>query len=182
LNKTFDLVILGGGSAGLTAASFAVQLGARVALVEKHRIGGDCTWTGGVPSKTLLKTAKVAHEMRTAGRYGLSAVAPEVDLKAVMEHVRPAILNLSQTQHEKIVTNGNRYSERKETADLQVNGETGSAALRERMEGRQSSRYSDPSFEQGAIPAYSERGRKVASSDKCRRASQAPEQDQDADT
>ena len=91
MNKIFDLVIIGGGSAGLTAASFAVQLGARVALVEKHRIGGDCTWTGCVPSKTLLKTAQVAHEMRTAGRYGLPAVAPEVDLKAVMDHVRQIV-------------------------------------------------------------------------------------------
>ena len=57
MNEAYDLVIIGGGSAGLTAAGFAVQLGARTALVEKHRIGGDCTWTGCVPSKTLLKAA-----------------------------------------------------------------------------------------------------------------------------
>ena len=87
MNKTYDLVIIGGGSAGLTAAGLGVQFGARVALVEKERIGGDCTWTGCVPSKTLLKTAKVAHQMRTAGRHGLTAVEPRVDLKSVMEHV-----------------------------------------------------------------------------------------------
>ncbi len=55
----FDLVIIGAGSAGLTAAGFAAQLGAKVALVEKNRIGGDCTWTGCVPSKALLKAARM---------------------------------------------------------------------------------------------------------------------------
>lgn len=91
MNDSYDLVIIGGGSAGLTAAGFAVQLGARVALVEKNRIGGDCTWTGCVPSKTLLKAAKVAYEMRTADSYGLAPVEPEVDLKSVMAHVRAVV-------------------------------------------------------------------------------------------
>jgi pyruvate/2-oxoglutarate dehydrogenase complex dihydrolipoamide dehydrogenase (E3) component len=91
MNDSYDLVIIGGGSAGLTAAGFAVQLGARVALVEKHRIGGDCTWTGCVPSKTLLKAAKVAYAMRTADSYGLAPVEPEVDLKSVMAHVRAVV-------------------------------------------------------------------------------------------
>ena len=77
MNETHDLIIIGGGSAGLTAAGFAVQLGARVALVEKNRIGGDCTWSGCVPSKALLKTAKVAHQMRTADRYGLPPINPD---------------------------------------------------------------------------------------------------------
>jgi pyruvate/2-oxoglutarate dehydrogenase complex dihydrolipoamide dehydrogenase (E3) component len=91
MSEAYDLVIIGGGSAGLSAASFAAQFGARVAIVEKHRIGGDCTWTGCVPSKTLRKAAKVAHAMRTAGRYGLSSVEPAVDLKAVMDHVRSVV-------------------------------------------------------------------------------------------
>jgi pyruvate/2-oxoglutarate dehydrogenase complex dihydrolipoamide dehydrogenase (E3) component len=91
VNDAYDLIIIGGGSAGLTAAGFAVQLGVRVALVEKHRTGGDCTWTGCVPSKTLLKAAKVAHEMRTADRYGLTPIQPNVDLKSVMAHVRSVI-------------------------------------------------------------------------------------------
>jgi pyruvate/2-oxoglutarate dehydrogenase complex dihydrolipoamide dehydrogenase (E3) component len=91
MNATYDLVIIGGGSAGLTAAGFAVQLGVRVALVEKHRLGGDCTWSGCVPSKTLLKSAKVAHEMRHAARYGLPAVEPQVDLKAVMAQVQTVV-------------------------------------------------------------------------------------------
>ena len=66
-----------GGSAGLTAARFARQLGLSVALVEKSRIGGDCTWTGCVPSKALLKTASVAHQVRHAGRFGLPEHSPE---------------------------------------------------------------------------------------------------------
>ena len=89
--RAYDLVVIGGGSAGLTAAEFGVRLGLRVALVEKERTGGDCTWTGCVPSKALLKTAKVAHEMRTGARYGLKPIGPTVDLADVMESVRTAI-------------------------------------------------------------------------------------------
>ena len=51
MDQTYDLLIIGSGSAGLTAARFAAQLGVRVALVEKDRVGGDCTWTGCVPAK-----------------------------------------------------------------------------------------------------------------------------------
>ncbi|HFD39896.1 MAG TPA: FAD-dependent oxidoreductase, partial [Anaerolineae bacterium] len=94
MNEPYDLLIVGGGSAGLTAADFALQLGARVALVEKRRLGGDCTWSGCVPSKTLLKAARVAHQMRHADRYGLTPVAPDVDLKRVMAHVRSVIASV----------------------------------------------------------------------------------------
>ncbi len=91
MNNIYDLVIIGAGSSGLTAAGFATQLGARVALLEKHRIGGDCTWTGCVPSKALLKVAKVAHQMRCANYYGLAPSAVVVDMKSVMAHVRSII-------------------------------------------------------------------------------------------
>jgi len=64
----YDLVVIGAGSGGLVGARFAAQLGARVALIEKNRIGGDCTWTGCVPSKALIKAARVAHKVRTAAR------------------------------------------------------------------------------------------------------------------
>ena len=94
--ERYDLIIIGGGSGGLTAAGFAVQLGAHVTLVEKHRIGGDCTWTGCVPSKTLLKAAKVAHEMSSADRYGLTSVKPTTDLRSVMSHVREVIAGVYQ--------------------------------------------------------------------------------------
>ncbi len=94
MKDTFDLAIVGGGAAGLIAAPFAVQLGARVAFIEKDRIGGDCTWTGCVPSKTLIKSARVAYQMRTAGRFGLTPVDTAVDLKSVMEHVRSVIAEI----------------------------------------------------------------------------------------
>ena len=92
----FDLVIIGAGSGGLTAAGFAAQLGAKVALVEKNRIGGDCTWTGCVPSKALLKAAKIAHEVRTASRFGVLANPPIVEMTKVRTYVRQAIQQVYQ--------------------------------------------------------------------------------------
>lgn len=89
--EIYDLVVVGGGSAGLTALGFAVESGTRAALVESDRIGGDCTWSGCVPSKTLLKAAKVAHHMRTAESYGVGAAEPEVDLASVMTHAQSVV-------------------------------------------------------------------------------------------
>jgi pyruvate/2-oxoglutarate dehydrogenase complex dihydrolipoamide dehydrogenase (E3) component len=91
--KEYDLVVIGAGSAGVWAAPFAARLGANVALVEKERIGGDCTNYGCVPSKALLKAAGVAWHLRTADRYGLDPVKPglNVDLGRVMAGVRQAI-------------------------------------------------------------------------------------------
>jgi len=91
MKQQYDLIVIGAGSAGLTAAHFACLLEKRVALIEKERIGGDCTWTGCVPSKALLKVARVAHEMRTANRFGLKAVEPEIDLEMVLAHVRSIV-------------------------------------------------------------------------------------------
>jgi pyruvate/2-oxoglutarate dehydrogenase complex dihydrolipoamide dehydrogenase (E3) component len=84
----YDMAVIGGGAAGLTAAGMAALLGAKTALIEEHRLGGDCTWVGCVPSKTLLRAAKAAHEMKTADRFGLLPVPPEVPFLRVMEHVR----------------------------------------------------------------------------------------------
>src|SRR5215831_19878055 len=94
--REFDLVIVGAGSGGLTAAGFEVQLGAKVALVEKNRIGGDCTWTGCVTSKALLKAAKVAHEIRRAARYGITTTPPTIDMCRVREYVRSAVSEVYQ--------------------------------------------------------------------------------------
>jgi len=88
MSYQYDLVTIGGGAAGLTAAGMSAVLGAKTALIEAQKLGGDCTWHGCVPSKTLLHAAKVAHEMRTAGRIGLTPAAPEHDLAHVMAHVR----------------------------------------------------------------------------------------------
>lgn len=87
----YDLAIIGAGAGGLEAANFAVQLGARVALIEENRIGGDCTWTGCVPSKSLLKAAKIAHDVRRAGRFGIDTSPPVADMKRVRDYVRQTI-------------------------------------------------------------------------------------------
>jgi pyruvate/2-oxoglutarate dehydrogenase complex dihydrolipoamide dehydrogenase (E3) component len=84
----YDLVIIGMGSGGLTAAKFAASLNLRVAAIERDRVGGDCLWTGCVPSKALLASAKVAQRMRTADAYGLTAVEPEIDRNVVWERIR----------------------------------------------------------------------------------------------
>ncbi len=86
--EVFDLVIIGMGSAGVTAAEFATRLDLQVAVVERARIGGDCLWTGCVPSKAMLAAAKAAHTMRTADRFGLDPVEPSVDLSRVWRRIR----------------------------------------------------------------------------------------------
>lgn len=70
MKDAYDLIVIGGGSAGLVAAGGAGVLGARVALVEKNLLGGDCLYTGCVPSKTLIKSARFAHQLKRAGDFG----------------------------------------------------------------------------------------------------------------
>lgn len=84
----YDLTIIGGGSAGLVVAVAGAKLGKKTALVEKHRIGGDCLWTGCVPSKALLKAAKVAKYIDTAERYGIESSKGAPQWQQVMSYVR----------------------------------------------------------------------------------------------
>ena len=84
----YDLTIIGGGSAGLVLAVAGAKLGKKTALVEKHCIGGDCLWTGCVPSKALLKAAKVANYIRGAEKYGIAATDATPDWQRVMAYVR----------------------------------------------------------------------------------------------
>ena len=86
-----NLIVIGAGSAGLVAAYIAAAVNARVTLIEKHRMGGDCLNTGCVPSKALIKSARVAALIRRAGEFGIKAAAPEVDFRAVMGRVRAVI-------------------------------------------------------------------------------------------
>ncbi len=88
---TWDLLVVGGGSAGLVGARTAASLGASVLLVERERTGGDCLWTGCVPSKALLAAASAAADARDAGRLGVRVAGIEVDFPAVLAHVRSAI-------------------------------------------------------------------------------------------
>ena len=87
----FDIVVIGGGAGGLVVAAGGASLGAKVALVEKHRLGGDCLWTGCVPSNTLIKSSHVAHAMRHADRWAIPPAVPQPDLARVMERVASVI-------------------------------------------------------------------------------------------
>jgi len=91
--KRFDrnLVVIGAGSAGLVSAYIAAQVKAKVTLVEAHEMGGDCLNTGCVPSKALIKSAKVAATIRHADRYGLTANEPQVPFRAVIARVLETI-------------------------------------------------------------------------------------------
>ncbi|MFV2062829.1 MAG: NAD(P)/FAD-dependent oxidoreductase [Chloroflexota bacterium] len=91
--ERYDVVIVGSGAAGLTAAMTARRRGARVAMLESRRIGGECTHYGCVPSKSILAAARQAEAMRTASRYGLPGYDPtsRFDFRAVMEHVSDVI-------------------------------------------------------------------------------------------
>jgi pyruvate/2-oxoglutarate dehydrogenase complex dihydrolipoamide dehydrogenase (E3) component len=89
--STYDLVVLGGGTAGLTAAVGAASQGARTLLVERDRTGGDCLWTGCVPSKALIGVAARAHTARSSGHLGIHAPEVRVDFAAAMAHVKQAI-------------------------------------------------------------------------------------------
>jgi pyruvate/2-oxoglutarate dehydrogenase complex dihydrolipoamide dehydrogenase (E3) component len=80
--------VIGGGTAGLVTAAGTAGLGGRVALVEKHRMGGDCLNTGCVPSKALIASARAAHAVRHASRWGLRDAEPAFDFEAVMDRVR----------------------------------------------------------------------------------------------
>ena len=87
----FDLCIIGAGSGGLALAAGAAQMGARVALVEKGKMGGDCLNYGCVPSKALIAAGKHAHGMHAGEVFGIARQAAQVDFPAVAEHVRGVI-------------------------------------------------------------------------------------------
>lgn len=85
----YDLVVIGAGAAGLVTAGGASGLGARVALVERHLLGGDCLSAGCVPSKAVIRSSRAAFDVRTAASLGVRAAAgAEVDFGAVMERMR----------------------------------------------------------------------------------------------
>jgi pyruvate/2-oxoglutarate dehydrogenase complex dihydrolipoamide dehydrogenase (E3) component len=87
----YNLIVIGGGSAGVACARLAASLKAKVALVEKARLGGDCLHTGCVPSKTLLKSAKVFSLRHRAADFGIGSISMEMDFPLVMERVKRVI-------------------------------------------------------------------------------------------
>ncbi len=94
----YDLVILGGGTTGLVAAHAAAALGVKVALVERHLLGGNCLNIGCVPSKALIRTSRLYAEMRDAEHFGAQSPAEiRVDFSAVMQRMRAIRARLSRT-------------------------------------------------------------------------------------
>lgn len=91
--RQFDnnLTVIGAGSAGLVSSYIASAVKAKVSLIEKHKMGGDCLNTGCVPSKALLRSAKMAHYLKRAEEFGLEPVSAEVNFRAVMERVQSVI-------------------------------------------------------------------------------------------
>lgn len=91
--RRFDrnLIVIGGGAAGLVSSYIAAAAQAKVTLIEADRLGGDCLNSGCVPSKALIRTARLAHQMRHADRWGLPPAPPEVSARAVFDRVKAVI-------------------------------------------------------------------------------------------
>ncbi|MCP5209548.1 MAG: FAD-dependent oxidoreductase [Hahellaceae bacterium] len=116
---TFDtnMVVIGAGAGGLVSSYIAAATKAKVTLIEKHKMGGDCLNTGCVPSKALIRSAKMAHYLSRAEEFGLEKVTPEANFQAVMERVHNIIRNVEP--HDSI----ERYT------SLGVDCETGEATI-----------------------------------------------------
>lgn len=123
-----DLCVIGAGAGGLAVAAGAAQMGARVVLIEKGEMGGECLNTGCVPSKALLAAGHAAQAARRAGRFGVLAPTVNVDANAVFAHVRAAITaiapNDSQARFEGLGVTVLRAAARFTAADQVEAGET----------------------------------------------------------
>ena len=101
----YDIIVIGGGGAGLTSAKLARGLGKKVALIEKDKLGGECTWTGCVPSKALIKSAQVAYTANNLSKFGLTPQETiGFDTTNIMDHVRSVVLQVYQTHTPETLT------------------------------------------------------------------------------
>jgi pyruvate/2-oxoglutarate dehydrogenase complex dihydrolipoamide dehydrogenase (E3) component len=94
--ESFDLVVIGGGPAGVTAALRACELGAKVALVERGKMGGTCTNDGCAPTRVLAKAARLVRDAEQYGDYGLEATAPKLDLAKLFSRTQQTIYRLHE--------------------------------------------------------------------------------------
>lgn len=93
----YDLIVIGGGAAGLTAAKTARGFGKSVAIIEKNKLGGECTWTGCVPSKALIASANIANTVAESKKFGIAAQRTSDDTRAVMDRVRSIVQEIYST-------------------------------------------------------------------------------------
>jgi pyruvate/2-oxoglutarate dehydrogenase complex dihydrolipoamide dehydrogenase (E3) component len=99
----YDLIVIGGGPAGIVAAKIAKGIGKKAAMVEKDKIGGDCTWYGCVPSKTLIRAASVAHLAKNLNDYGLEFKGEQIlNTEHVLKHVRNVIQNVYKSEQPEV--------------------------------------------------------------------------------
>jgi len=96
----FDLAVIGAGAAGLSVTAGAAQLGVKVVLIERERMGGDCLNIGCVPSKAMLAASHAARHAREAGRFGIRLPEPRIDWDAVQAHVHGVIASIAPTDSE----------------------------------------------------------------------------------
>ncbi|MEP2987642.1 MAG: FAD-dependent oxidoreductase [Parasphingorhabdus sp.] len=129
MKKTHDVIVIGAGAGGLTAAGGCAMLGLKAALIERGEMGGDCLNSGCVPSKAIIAAAHRAHDFRDAGKFGIQSAEPKVDFPAVHKHIHDAIATIapedSQERFEEMgveVVRGEAkmLSDR----DIEVNGRT----------------------------------------------------------
>src|SRR5918912_1371073 len=95
-NESFDVVVVGGGPAGVTAALRASELGATVGLVERGNMGGTCTNDGCVPTRVLAKAARLARDAEQFARYGLEGEPPEVEFVRLLSRAQRVVYEVQE--------------------------------------------------------------------------------------
>lgn len=93
--KKYDLIVIGGGAGGLTVAAGAAMLGAKVALIEKNRLGGDCLWYGCVPSKAFIEGSKIIHYSKKGEELGLD-ISGDVHIDKILNRVNKSIERIEE--------------------------------------------------------------------------------------
>jgi pyruvate/2-oxoglutarate dehydrogenase complex dihydrolipoamide dehydrogenase (E3) component len=154
--RQFDVVVIGGGTAGITAALAARSVGALVALVEREpRLGGDCTFYGCVPSKALLEIAKVIEDARRAAAEGIFAAAPTIDYAQAVARMRRIVEEIAADERE----------ERFERAGIRSSAGRRASA---RHTSSTSTESASPVRHSSSRPAASRRYRRWPGSSRCR--------------
>ena len=101
----YDVAVIGAGTAGMTAARLTTEMGHKVAMIEEERVGGECLYTGCVPSKALIQSAKVFLQMRHAADYGLRAEGISVNFPAVLDRKDAIIAEIAKGENAEVYRN-----------------------------------------------------------------------------